>query len=288
VALKTGSGSLRRPSVLVALALTLVALALTATSAAAWDPATLSPGDETALFALTNADRSAAGLPALLEDAYLHKEAEWRVEDMGTHDYFAHEIPPDGKTVFDYMNADGYCYAAAGENIGESTYADDGATAKIEAAFMNSPEHRDNILGTWTNLGVGAYESATGKKYYAVLFSLACKSAQPAPTTAPAPVPTAVPTAMPTTPPVPTARPTAKLTARPTPKPTPRPTPVPTARPSASATPTSFPVATIPGTSPAEGGSTVEKDTSTPPSGIIAWLSSLSALLHLQLGLLLG
>jgi len=156
----------------------LVAILCLSGNTLAWDAGTFSPGDEQALFALTNTDRAAAGLPALVEDTYLHKEAQWRVQDMATRDYFAHEIPPDGKMVFAYMSADGYCYQVAGENIGESNYGDD-ATTQIEIAFMKSPEHRDNILGAWTRLGVGAYRSASGLKLWAVLFS--CPVAPPNP-----------------------------------------------------------------------------------------------------------
>ena len=176
-------------------------------TALAWDPGTFSAGDEQLLFSLTNQDRASAGLNALVDDGYLHKEAEWRAKDMGDRNYFSHEIPPDNKMVFDYMQSDGYCFKVAGENIGLSTYGDARATSSIEVAFMGSPSHRANILGTWANLSVGAYKAADGRKLYDVLFSIPCGVAVPrrrrsrplrrrqSPTAPPTSTPTARPTA---------------------------------------------------------------------------------------------
>ena len=50
---------------------------------------------------------------------------------MIIRDYFSHTIPGYGK-VFDKLDANGYCYAVAGENIGWNTYPDDVATAAIQ------------------------------------------------------------------------------------------------------------------------------------------------------------
>ena len=203
----------------------LVLAALTLVSAAgptlAWATSQLSPDDEQLLFTLTNQDRASAGLNALVNDVYLHKEAEWRAKDMGDRDYFSHEIPPDNNMVFTYMQQDGYCFKVAGENIGLSTYGDDVATTRIEAAFMGSTGHRANILGTWQRLGVGAYQAADGRKVYAVLFSTPCGA-----TSTPTPKPTAQSTPVVN----PTVRPTPQPTAKP--KPTAKPTPTPTAKPS--------------------------------------------------------
>jgi len=271
----------------------LVAILCLSGNTLAWDAGTFSPGDEQALFALTNTDRAAAGLPALVEDTYLHKEAQWRVQDMATRDYFAHEIPPDGKMVFAYMSADGYCYQVAGENIGESNYGDD-ATTQIEIAFMKSPEHRDNILGAWTRLGVGAYRSASGLKLWAVLFSLPCGAAKPVPVPTPpsapkaTPAPTPVPTAKAT--PQPTPVPTAKATPRPTPvspakpRPTPTLTPIPTVDPTAVPTPIASPdpcprAACAPAPSSDPGPAVTPPPSSREPASILTQLNGLRAYL---------
>ena len=165
---------------------------------AAWTPGAFSPDDEQLLFSLTNQDRADASLPALAQDNYLHQKAEWRAQDMGERNYFSHQIPPGNKYVFSYMQADGYCFRVAGENLGLSTYGSD-ATTRIETSFMNSLDHKANILGHWTRLGVGAYQGAAGRKFWAVLFSLDCSTAATPkfplrPTAKPIPRPTAAPT----------------------------------------------------------------------------------------------
>jgi uncharacterized protein YkwD len=238
----------------IALALAVMALGSSAGAAMAWDAGGFSGSDESLLFALTNQDRASAGLNALVNDSYLHKEAEWRAQDMGDGNYFSHEIPPSGLKVFDYEQQDGYCFTYAGENIGLSTFDDGIATTRIETAFMNSSGHRANILGTWARLGVGAYKAADGRKLYAVLFSIPCGvsvttpppvvKAPSAPTPVPTPKPTPKPTPTPTPRPQPTSKPTptfwttgsvATPVATPSVSTSPSPSPSPSVSPSASA-----------------------------------------------------
>jgi uncharacterized protein YkwD len=227
--------SLRRLRIAcVSFALSAAVLAATAGSVLAWGVGEFSAGDEQLLFTLTNQDRASAGLNALVQDNYLRNKAEWRSKDMGDRGYFSHAIPPDNKYVFYYMSKDGYCYRVAGENIGLSSYGDDVATTRIEAAFMGSTTHRNNILGTWVRMGVGAYKAANGQKYYTVLFSVPCSAPPmttpappkpPAPKATPRPVVTVAPTPTPT--PTPTETPTPTPTETPTPTPTAAPTPTP-------------------------------------------------------------
>ena len=217
-----------------ALLLAILTIVSSAGPALGWAGSSFGAGDEQLLFTLTNQDRVSAGLNALVNDSYLHKEAEWRAKDMATRDYFSHTIPPNGLMVFDYMQKDHYCFKVAGENIGVSSWGDDVATTRIEKAFMKSTSHRANILGSWGRLGVGAYKAADGDKFYAVLFSVPCAAAKPKPTAKPTPKLTAKPTVKPTT--NPTAAPKVNPTAAPRVNPTLRTT----------ATPTSTPTATVP------------------------------------------
>jgi len=262
------------------LALSAIVLVGAPNSAIAWSPGSFSSADEQTLFALTNQDRASAGLNALVDDTYLHKEAEWRSQDMGDRDYFSHQIPPDGKMVFSYMSADGYCYMIAGENIGLSTYGDD-ATTRIEVAFMGSADHRANILGTWARIGVGAYEAADGRKLFAVLFSIPCGTAVPGATPAPvvAPRPKATPkpvTPKPTSVPTQTARPTP--TPKPTATPTQTPKPTPTSKPTATPTQTPKPTPTSKPIMPAGDGKITslrvrQETTSQEPLGFLShWI----------------
>ena len=146
---------------------------------------------------MTNRARASAGLKALKVDSTLHTVARWRSKDMIDRNYFSHSIPGYGK-VWDKLNAIGYCYNVAGENIGWNNYPDDIATAAIQQAFMDSAGHRANIMGkAWDVIGIGAYKGPTGKKMWTVLFADKCGSTAPKPTPKPTTRPKADPTADP-------------------------------------------------------------------------------------------
>ena len=211
--------------VAIAFAISSVGVLVAPASTFAWGAGSFSSASEQQLVALTNQSRANAGRRALRVDSALTSIARYRSKDMITRNYFSHSIPPSGKSVFNVMSERGYCFNLAGENIGWNTYPDDVATAQIHQMFMNSPSHRENIMGrAWDVIGVGAYKGADGKKMWTVLFADKCGTAPKAT-------------------PKPTPRPTARPTVRPTPKPAPRATPKPTSRP-ATATPVASPTPT--------------------------------------------
>lgn len=188
----------------------------------AWDVGAFSGGDESLLITLTNQARASAGLNALIVDPTLTAVARSRSKDMEDRGYFSHTTP-EGTTVFDQLRAAGYCYTAAGENIGRNNYPDDSATAAVFDGFMGSSAHRANILGSYDYIGVGAYKGADGFHVWTMLFAKKCgsggstggsggtapkpavKKAAPKPTPAPTPVPTPTPTPTPTPDPIPLA-----------------------------------------------------------------------------------
>jgi len=250
---------LARQALLASILLAILGAALAvpgAQVARAWSAGAFSSADESLLFSLTNQARAAAGLAPLRWDAQLASIARWRVQDMSTRDYFSHQIPPQGYLVFHYMDQQGVSYVLAGENIGwVSNIADDAATPWIQQQFMNSPEHRSNILGTkWDSAGVGAYKGADGKFLYCVLFKESEPTATPKPTATltqtprptpdttphpvstprPAPIATRAPTAAPTETPTPTAGPTDRPTVAP-------PSLTPLVSPAATASPETLP-----------------------------------------------
>jgi uncharacterized protein YkwD len=207
--------------VAIAFAISSVGVLVAPASTFAWGAGSFSSASEQQLVALTNQSRANAGRRALRVDSALTSIARYRSKDMITRNYFSHSIPPSGKSVFNVMSERGYCFNLAGENIGWNTYPDDVATAQIHQMFMNSPSHRENIMGrAWDVIGVGAYKGADGKKMWTVLFADKCGTAPKA-----------------------TPKPTPRPTARPTPKPAPRATPKPTPRP-AAATPLASPTPT--------------------------------------------
>ena len=90
---------------------------------------------EADLVAMTNRARANAGLRSLRVDSTLTSVARWRSKDMIDRNYFDHTIPGYGK-VWDKLNAIGYCYNLAGENIGYNMYPANLATAEIQKAFQ--------------------------------------------------------------------------------------------------------------------------------------------------------
>ena len=209
-----------------ALVVTSVGLVSLPGRALGWSDNSFDSASEQQLLGLTNQARASAGLPSLRWDSTLAGVARWRSQDMATRDYFSHNIPPGGGMVFAVLDQKGYCYKSAGENIGWNNYPDDEATSVVQDNFMNSPGHRDNILGsTWDVAGIGAYKLPDGRKFWTVLFAdrAGCGST-PVATPKPTPKPTLKPTPTPGTP-------------RPTASPTPRVTPTPAATPARTATP---------------------------------------------------
>src|SRR5258708_8162229 len=221
-----------------------------------------------ALFSLTNQARSSNGLHALLWHSTLSAIGEskpyggcglnvkGRSSDMIQRNYFAPPILNCGQYVFSMMSASGINYRSAGENIGWDSGTGDAASSAsyINQQFMNSTEHRDNILNTsYTHLGVGtdftsgSWSGGGGSISNVWMFSE--EFAQLASAAPPPPPPTPRPTARPAPPPpAPTSSssgqtappaaptpvpPTAVATVIPTPtaEPTPEPTPAPIAAP---------------------------------------------------------
>ena len=101
-----------------------------------------------------NQDRAANGAASLAWSASLARVAQYRAQDMLNRNYFSHYDPATGQLAFaQLMHLWGIPYSTAGENIAWSTNP---SMAGINTMFMNSPEHRANILnGAYHRLGVG-------------------------------------------------------------------------------------------------------------------------------------
>jgi len=104
----------------------------------------------------TNMEREANGLAPLNLNPELTHAAEMKAKDMFAKDYWAH-VSPDGTTPWVWIRDSGYDYLYAGENLarGFNTSAD------VVTAWMNSPEHRANMLSpNYTDIGF-AVQSGT-------------------------------------------------------------------------------------------------------------------------------
>ncbi|MFZ2226683.1 MAG: CAP domain-containing protein, partial [Candidatus Moraniibacteriota bacterium] len=97
-----------------------------------------------------NEARSKEGLLELATSEKLTEVAKAKVNDMVTNHYFAHTSPA-GLTPWHWFETVGYDYRYAGENL-----AINFITAESEqAAWMNSPTHRKNIMNVnYQEIGV--------------------------------------------------------------------------------------------------------------------------------------
>ncbi|MGB3492892.1 MAG: CAP domain-containing protein [Elainellaceae cyanobacterium] len=113
---------------------------------------------------LTNQERATAGLQPLTLDIQLNRAAQEHSESMAVDDFFDH-TGVDGSSPFDRINAEGYDYQRAAENVAAG-YATPEAVVE---GWMSSPGHRANILNAnLAELGVGYYYLAndTGSVNY--------------------------------------------------------------------------------------------------------------------------
>ena len=104
---------------------------------------------------LTNQNRQSQHLAVLTVNPLLNEVAQLKADDMASKGYFAH-TSPDGKAPWYWFKQVGYNYSYAGENLAiDFTDSED-----VAVAWMNSPEHRANILkDQYTEVGTAV---ATG------------------------------------------------------------------------------------------------------------------------------
>jgi len=117
---------------------------------------------------LTNAEREAAGCPAVKANEELATAATGHSSDMATNDYFDH-TSQDGRTFTDRASAAGYDDAMS-ENIA----AGYPTAAAVVEGWMNSPGHRANILNCDARaVGLGVAEAGDGTLYWTQMFGRA-------------------------------------------------------------------------------------------------------------------
>jgi len=149
------------------------------------------------LTAMTNAERVSRGLRALSTASDLQALAQQRANQMAQSGVLAHTVNLSSKVSG---------WQKIGENVGRGPALQD-----IETAFMNSPEHRDNILDpAFSQLGVGVTWDGARYFWVAVIFRQPVGAAA-----APAPVPVPKVAAAPKPAPRPAPRPAGTTTTRP-------------------------------------------------------------------------
>lgn len=117
------------------------------------------------VFRLTNVERINAGLPVLNTRSELTLVADVRANEIIRH--FSHDRP-DGREFFTVFQDENVSYYAAGENLA----AGQRTPAEVVRGWMDSPDHRENILRSeFGCLGVAVTMDNNGRLYWTQLFS---------------------------------------------------------------------------------------------------------------------
>jgi uncharacterized protein YkwD len=126
---------------------------------------------ETYMISLINRDRARFGLRPMHVDSRLMVIAGRRSADMASRNYFSH-VQPDGRDVFDMIQAARIRWYSAGEIIAWNNYPDLADSAQVaNRGWLGSRPHRRIIMSTDYNyLGVGLALGANGRRYWTAVF----------------------------------------------------------------------------------------------------------------------
>lgn len=117
------------------------------------------------LLAAHNAERKKAQLTKLVVNKRLTASAEAHAKDMADRRKMDHK-GGDGSTPFDRIKSQGYNYRRAAENIAFGQYEVD----VLMDGWMNSPGHKKNILGRFSQVGMAYATDKNGIPYWCVNF----------------------------------------------------------------------------------------------------------------------
>ena len=122
-----------------------------------------------------NARRADAKLPPLVAEPKLTAAATDHAKEMAKLGKMTHD-GADGSTASQRVERAGYVFRTTGENVayGQKT------VEEVMDAWMNSPGHKKNILGDFTQIGVGVAPAADGTLYWCVDFGRPLGVADPA------------------------------------------------------------------------------------------------------------
>ena len=121
--------------------------------------------DEQEFLDLINANREANGLKALEVDPEVQNVARLKAKDLVDNNYFAHNSETYGD-IQNMLNTFEISYTSAGENI-----AGDSSLAKAVEAWMNSKNHKVNILSeNYNYTGIAIEESKDYGKIFVEVF----------------------------------------------------------------------------------------------------------------------
>ncbi len=129
------------------------------------DPLARLTEQEQGLLDLIDAERDKVLAPPLRPNAKLTRAARLQADDMARWQSLTHEL--EGKSLPDRLAAVNYDF----KNIGENVAMNLPRLQDVLASWMDSPNHRENILSpNYLEAGVGMAIGRDGRTYYAVIF----------------------------------------------------------------------------------------------------------------------
>jgi uncharacterized protein YkwD len=114
-----------------------------------------------------NRIRTERKLKKLTVSRTLTAAAQAHAEDMAARRKMSH-TGGDGSSSSERIKARGYRYFRAGENVAAGWFSAD----RVMKGWMDSPGHKRNILGSFSEIGVGCAVDEDGKRYWCVTFGL--------------------------------------------------------------------------------------------------------------------
>jgi uncharacterized protein YkwD len=150
----------------------LISLALLVTAGVATaPPADAATGTASAVFDLTNAQRTKAGLKPLISDAALDKAAQAWAQQLAKTCTFTHST-----SAWRSSRTSSAGWAATGENIAAGYTT----AASVVAGWMASAGHKKNILDTrYTGVGIGYAKGTCYSAYWVQIFGWSKTAAAP-------------------------------------------------------------------------------------------------------------
>lgn len=111
--------------------------------------------------------RANVRLGKLVPSRKLTLAAQAHAEDMAARRKMSH-TGKDGSTTADRVKAQGYRFRRIGENVAYGRFSVD----RVMRGWMDSSPHKHNILGGFTEIGVGCAVGEDGNRYWCVNFGL--------------------------------------------------------------------------------------------------------------------
>ncbi|WP_165249914.1 CAP domain-containing protein [Paludisphaera soli] len=124
-------------------------------------------GVRESLLTFHNRARAEKKRPSVEVDEALQEAAQRHAEEMAGREKMTH-TGADGSSVADRVEEFGYRYRRCGENIAYGHYSPE----LVMRGWLTSPPHRKNILGGFSQIGLGYATAKDGTPYWCVTFGL--------------------------------------------------------------------------------------------------------------------